>query len=119
MLFSSLFLLFGLVAGQGCFSPSVRQEWRQLSEAQKQQYLNAVKTLKSRTFIGDETADMATWNHDMFTHVHWKYQQNNHGKPAFLPWHRRYIAGYESALRSIDPGVSLPYWYALCSCGTR
>lgn len=113
MKFEILFLTLSLtiqVSGQLCSNPTIRQEWRQLSEPQKQKYLAAAQALKARSFGGDETADMSTWNHDMFSQIHWKYQQNNHGKPAFLPWHRKYINGYEKALQSIDPTVVLPYW---------
>ena len=33
-----------------------------------------------------------------------------HGSPLFLPWHRAYILAFEDALRSFEPGVTLPYW---------
>jgi hypothetical protein len=35
---------------------------------------------------------------------------NVHWGPAFLPWHRHFLLRFESELRSVDSGVSIPYW---------
>ncbi len=33
-----------------------------------------------------------------------------HGQPAFLPWHRAYLARFEQALRDTGHDVMLPWW---------
>ncbi|KAJ3310714.1 hypothetical protein HDV04_004670 [Boothiomyces sp. JEL0838] len=100
-----VFLLSGVLAQ--CTNPSVRQEWRQLSNQQQQAYLKAVQQLKARPAGGN---DPSTWNFDQFAQTHWDYQSNNHGTPMFFPWHRMFVLQYEKALRSIDPSITQPYW---------
>jgi tyrosinase len=99
-------LLLSVVAAQ-CANPIVRREWRQLNAEEKRRFLNAVQRLHDRPAGG---ADPSTWNYAQFAQVHWDFQQANHDRPPFLPWHREYIHQYEVALRSIDSAVSLPYW---------
>jgi len=81
-----------------------------MTEPQKQSFLTAVRALKNRQFNGPDNSDPATWNLDKFVRVHWDYQLDTHNKPAFFPWHRWYINGFEKALQSINPNVFLPYW---------
>ncbi|MGW1954904.1 tyrosinase family protein [Streptomyces sp. NPDC001920] len=33
-----------------------------------------------------------------------------HMAPSFLPWHRQFLLDLESALRSVDDSVTIPYW---------
>ncbi|WP_328929239.1 tyrosinase family protein [Streptomyces sp. NBC_00190] len=33
-----------------------------------------------------------------------------HRSPSFLPWHRRFLLEFETALQAVDASVSLPYW---------
>lgn len=33
-----------------------------------------------------------------------------HGHPGFLPWHRAYMMDFERELQAIDASVALPYW---------
>jgi tyrosinase len=37
-------------------------------------------------------------------------QLSQHRTPAFLPWHRAYLVRFETALRSFEPSVTLPWW---------
>lgn len=35
---------------------------------------------------------------------------NRNQKPEFLPWNRLYLLHFEAALRSFEPGATLPWW---------
>ena len=37
-------------------------------------------------------------------------ERTGHRSPSFLPWHRRFLLDFESALQSVDASVALPYW---------
>src|SRR5579864_4424103 len=38
------------------------------------------------------------------------YRNAAHSGPVFLPWHRKLLLEFESALQKVDPAVSIPYW---------
>lgn len=100
-------ILVSAVVGQ-CANPRVRQEWNQLSAAQKTKYLNALKTLKTRPKGAD--GNPATWNYEQFADVHNVVSADNHGKPQFFVWHREFTNQFENALQSVDPTITVPYW---------
>jgi hypothetical protein len=35
---------------------------------------------------------------------------DSHGVDEFLAWHRKFIYDFETALRTIDPTITVPYW---------
>ena len=37
-------------------------------------------------------------------------ERTGHRSPSFLPWHRRFLLGFERALQEVDASVALPYW---------
>ncbi|MBW8832706.1 MAG: tyrosinase family protein [Burkholderiales bacterium] len=43
-------------------------------------------------------------------HVAGRADDQAHGGPGFLPWHRAYLLDLERELQAIDPSVALPYW---------
>lgn len=47
---------------------------------------------------------------DVLANIHRIYRQRIHNTPLFLPWHRQIVNALESALREVDPGLSVPYW---------
>ncbi|KAI9098157.1 hypothetical protein DFS34DRAFT_649746 [Phlyctochytrium arcticum] len=93
-----------------CKSPSdirTRQEWRQLTAAQRQDYLSAVQCMRAPGKNGANTlfADFADVHRVAVTN-RWA-----HGSPLFLPWHRMLLGLFEHALRSeCDYNGPLPYW---------
>jgi hypothetical protein len=106
MFTNRILLLIAAVVSQ-CSNPLVRREWRQLSSDEKSRFLAAVQQLHDRP---PGSSEPSTWNYAQFAQIHWDYQQPNHDRPLFFPWHRDYIYHYERALRTIDSTISLPYW---------
>jgi Common central domain of tyrosinase len=95
-----------------CTNPTVRPGWRTLPDAQRKSFLSAVKALKNRP--AGSQGNMANWNYDQFVQCHWDNVAVAHGIPAFLPWHRKFVDGFDKALKSIDASVNLPYWVSNC-----
>lgn len=73
-----------------------------LSPARRAAFVAAVLELKR------------TGGYDEFVRTHVEFSRDGtrvaHGGPSFLPWHRRLLIEFETALRRIDPAVTLPYW---------
>lgn len=87
--------------------PRVRKEWRQLSAAERQEFVDAVKALDQAGVYHGESV------YDGFVRTHYltENEEYAHGTNAFLPWHRQYIWDYENALRNVaDSCLTLPYW---------
>ncbi|MFF5233091.1 tyrosinase family protein [Dactylosporangium sp. NPDC000521] len=79
-----------------------RVAYTALSPARRKAFVAAVLELK-RTGVYDE-----------FVRTHVEFSRHGgraaHSGPSFLPWHRRFLLDFESALRRVDPAVTLPYW---------
>lgn len=79
---------------------------RHLTSTQRTRFVEAVLELKR---IG---------SYDRYVVTHAKYFAADgetglrvaHMAPTFFPWHRRFLLQFESDLRTLDPGVSIPYW---------
>ncbi|KAJ9088926.1 hypothetical protein DSO57_1018036 [Entomophthora muscae] len=78
-----------------------RKNFDDLTYKERRRLFKAIKKLNT-----DEFKE----NWEFFTHVHVKNFDITHATPLFLIWHRMYLFKLESALRSIDSRVSLPYW---------
>jgi len=92
-----------------CYKPLKRQEWRTLNSSQKYAYIDAVICLHKlpaiTTFKGVKT------RFDDFQALHINLTDEIHLVGQFLPWHRRFVNVYETALRN-ECGYSgaQPYW---------
>ncbi|KAJ7768197.1 hypothetical protein B0H16DRAFT_1365740, partial [Mycena metata] len=92
-----------------CTHPALRQEWRVLSNAQKLDYITAVQCLQRLPTISHFGG--AQTRFDDFQAVHVALAVDVHLVGQFLPWHRRLLNLFETALRD-ECGFegALPYW---------
>lgn len=96
--------------------PSVRRNVKSLSAKEKNRYVRAVLALKQMRSPFDPTLSY----YDQFVRFHQLVVLRDrlgpgystaHDCPAFLPWHRKLLLLFESALRAqVGNSFSLPYW---------
>ncbi|KAG9126512.1 hypothetical protein FRC07_003180 [Ceratobasidium sp. 392] len=87
---------------QGCAKVSERQEWRSLSQDQKNQFHQAVKCLQGDK-KGPSLFDKYSSLHvDMFSDIHYV--------ASFLPWHRYFLKAREKSLADCGYQGPFPYW---------
>lgn len=83
-----------------------RKNQNQLTSTEKRKFVNAVLELKKKG------------QYDEFVRTHIDYYVSDgeaglrvaHMTPSFLPWHRRFLLDFETALRAVDDEVTVPYW---------
>jgi tyrosinase len=80
----------------------VRKDANTLTAAERNRFLAALATLNGR--------GAGPFRNFRDMHVSGAPDQEAHGGPGFLPWHRAYLLDFERELQAIDPEVSLPYW---------
>ncbi len=80
---------------------AVRKSVQALDADDRKRFVDAMLQLK------------ANGRYDRYVELH-RAQINGNGPahrgPAFLPWHREYLARFEQELQAIDADVTLPYW---------
>ncbi|KAF6230923.1 hypothetical protein HO173_010831 [Letharia columbiana] len=90
-----------------CTNPIIRREWRDLSDAEKNDYIEAVQCLRS----SPSKLGLNQTLYDDFPYVHSRNGEASHDTAAFLPWHRYFIHVYEKALREQCAYAGhLTYW---------
>jgi tyrosinase len=96
-------------------SLGVRKNVNALTDQEKEDFVHAVLTLKN-TFRPGESLSI----YDTFVQVHAQAFLNGqaHGGPAFLPWHRQFLADFERELQLVNPRVTIPYWDFVVDRGT-
>src|SRR5262249_27421044 len=85
----------------------VRKNQSTLTSAEKEAFVNAVKTLKNTYPDGSKLSV-----YDQFVEEHHEAFSSGqaHGGPAFLAWHREFLLQFEQALQTVDSSVTIPYW---------
>ena len=108
MLFS-LFLSSTIYACAPGESPAIRKEWRELSDQERADYVNAVVCLHQKPSKMPQIKSPSRFDDVAF--VHSAARKLAHGNPSFLPWHRAFLHTYETILKT-DCGYkgTLPYW---------
>ena len=90
-----------------CIDPSLRREWRSLDKMEKENYIEAVKCLRTIPSLLGLNQTL----YDDFPWVHKNYGEYSHDAAPFLAWHRYFIHTYEETLRQrCGYGGSLTYW---------
>lgn len=90
-----------------CRKPELRREWRSLNRAEKIDYIQSVKCLKtlpSRLQLNQTLYDDFPW-------IHKHFGEYAHDAAPFLAWHRYFIHIYELSLREqCNYQGHLTYW---------
>ncbi|MHA6894728.1 tyrosinase family protein [Ralstonia pseudosolanacearum] len=80
----------------------VRKNANQLTPAERDRFISAMAQINNRG-----TGRFTDFRN---MHVAGPADQQAHGGPGFLPWHRAYLLDLERELQAIDPAVTIPYW---------
>lgn len=98
-------------ATNGCTDPVVRKEWRELTDAEKAEYLRAAVCLRDLPKQKYTDADAVTTLMDDLVYTHLSLNTDIHFVANFLPWHRWYVQLHEDLLRT-ECGFTgtQPYW---------
>lgn len=100
----------GIMAGT-CKSPKVRYEWRDLTDAHKKEFVNAVKCLLNKPSAGGSNHPGSKNRYEDLVSVHQQMTPTIHMVAQFLPWHRYYLSVYESMLRDECAYTGpMPWW---------
>ncbi|CAE6451562.1 unnamed protein product [Rhizoctonia solani] len=97
------------VARDECSKPSVRREWRNLSNEQKTAYHNAVKCIQKKGSVID-SGGRSQNKLDDFTYVHYELRDIVHRVAAFLPWHRWFLELHIEELTKCGYTDPMPFW---------
>lgn len=95
----------------GCTSPEVRKEWRELTSEEKADYLRAAKCLRELPKQKYAEVDAVKTRMDELVWTHFSLNLDIHFVANFLPWHRWYVKLHEDMLRK-ECGFkgTQPYW---------
>ncbi|KAJ3165669.1 hypothetical protein HDU88_003862 [Geranomyces variabilis] len=100
------------VLAQSCTAPVVRREFRELSDVDKQKFIDALKCLRNPQRA--PSFNPSTGSRTIYDDLVWVHRQNapqSHNLPAFLPWHRGMLSLLEFWLSSNCGWTGgLPYW---------
>lgn len=114
-------LLGAAHASSGCDNPAQRKEWRMLSGAEKQSWVDAFNCLAelphdashSPTVLATDIppVDESSSYYDDIVYLHMDLNHHVHFTGLFFPWHRWYVHQVEKALKTKCgyPGT-MPYW---------
>jgi len=106
---SSILIIYGL---SQCHSIGIRRSTHTLSIEEKDEFLNALYTMKSTPSSYDPSYNA----YDFFVYVHLlsnsPISTYGHAQWAFLPWHRIFLFLFEEEMQRVtnNTDLYLPYW---------
>lgn len=98
-------------ADGACANPAIRKEWRELTDAEKAEYIRAAVCLRGLPKAKYAAIDAVTTRMDDLVYTHFSLNTEIHFVANFLPWHRWYVQLHEDLLRD-ECGFTgtQPYW---------
>ncbi|RYP40396.1 hypothetical protein DL767_001751 [Monosporascus sp. MG133] len=98
-------------ADGACTNPAVRKEWRELTNAEKAEYLRAAMCLRGLPKAKYADIHAVTTRMDDLVYTHFSLNSEIHFVANFLPWHRWFVKLHEDLLRT-ECGFTgtQPYW---------
>ncbi|KAH8657993.1 hypothetical protein BX600DRAFT_468500 [Xylariales sp. PMI_506] len=94
-----------------CTSPTVRKEWRTLTNPEKLDFISAVKCLQALPPQTDNLYAGALSRYDDFQALHISQTDFIHWVGFFLPWHRNFLWLFEQDLKEkCGYTGGAPYW---------
>ena len=94
-----------------CKDPVVRKEWRELTGAEKKEYLRAAVCARNLPEKKYAHINAVTSRMDDLVYTHFKLNTEIHFVANFLPWHRWFVQLHEDLLRDeCDYKGVQPYW---------
>lgn len=98
-------------ADGACANPAIRKEWRELTDAEKAEYIRAATCLRGLPKAKYADIDAVTTRMDDLVYTHFSLNTEIHFVANFLPWHRWYVKLHEDLLRD-ECGFTgtQPYW---------
>ncbi|MEX0609060.1 MAG: tyrosinase family protein [Balneolaceae bacterium] len=94
----TLLLIFNFIAINTCFSQSIRKDYREMTNDEKEAYVDVLWELWNDGDI-DDVEDIHV---NSFTPIH--------RNEMFLPWHRIFVERYEELVQAVSPQLSIPFW---------
>lgn len=95
--------------GTTCTNPTVRPEWRQMTDTARKAYLQAVKCLM--TAPAQSKLAHVKYRFDDLQAVHLQKTNTIHEVGQFLPWHRYFLYTHERLLREeCSYTGAIPWW---------
>jgi tyrosinase len=87
--------------GQGCRNIDQRKEIRDMTDAERNAYFDAIIQLQSGS---------RPTKYDELSQMHYNVRNTAHGWAWFFPWHRAFLMEFQRRLRTINRNIVLPYW---------
>ncbi|KAI8824011.1 uncharacterized protein EV422DRAFT_518599 [Fimicolochytrium jonesii] len=107
-----LALTQAVIAQKACTAPTTRREFRELSDGDKQLFMNAVKCLRNPQQAPSMIPSTGSRTlYDDLVYIHRQFAPQTHNGASFLPWHRGMLALFESWMSTkCGWNGGLPFW---------
>ncbi|KAF0644243.1 hypothetical protein FPSE5266_12166 [Fusarium pseudograminearum] len=98
-------------ANSACKDPVVRKEWRELTSAEKAEYIRAAVCVRNLPKERYSHINAVTSRMDDLVYTHFTLNTQIHFVANFLPWHRWFVQLHEDLLKTeCDYKGVQPYW---------